>query len=291
VRFRDERQVFAAVQRACWQALQGASVYHVAGLPWGSLGLRDDAAPWPSGAPPGAHPAAQARVNSGRETDGDMGAGGADEAVVMVRGTAEAHAVARTTLDALRPLRALGQQDGRWLLATSASGVVIVDPHAAHEKVIYAELLAEWASGSSVGQLLLIPALVECDARRMELFAMHGDLVVSCGFTVEPFGPTTLRCTAVPAGAADADPARLLGDLLDSTGGGGPVTEQRHRAAALIACHAAVRFGDELATDEQQRLLDRLVETPGGLTCPHGRPALSVFDNATLRRIFRRPAE
>jgi DNA mismatch repair protein MutL len=291
VRFRDDRQVFAAVQRACWQALQGASVYQLAGLPLGLLGVRDDAAPWPPGASLGGRTAVQAPGDSGGGADADTAADGADDAVVMVRGAAEAHAVARTTLDALRPLRALGQQGGRWLLATSAGGVVIVDPHAAHEKVIYAELLAKWASGASVGQLLLIPALVECDARRMELFATHADLVASCGFAVEPFGPTTLRCTAVPAGAAAADPAGLLGDLLDSVGAGGPVTEQRHRAAALIACHAAVRFGDELAAEAQQRLLDRLVDSPGGLTCPHGRPALAVFDDATLRRIFRRPAE
>ncbi|PZR82369.1 MAG: DNA mismatch repair protein MutL, partial [Candidatus Aeolococcus gillhamiae] len=94
---------------------------------------------------------------------------------------------------------------------------------------------------------------------------------------------------SVPAGAAAADPSRLLGELLDSLGAGGPVTEQRHRAAALIACHAAVRFGDELAHDQQQQLLDRLVETSGGLTCPHGRPTVTVFDDVMLRRIFRRP--
>jgi DNA mismatch repair protein MutL len=189
------------------------------------------------------------------------------------------------------PLRALGQQGGRWLLATSPFGVVVVDPHAAHEKVLYTELLGEWASGTAYGQMLLIPALVECDARRMDLFAVHGELIESYGFTVDAFGPTTLRCTAVPAGASAADPSRLLGELLDSMGAGGPVTEQRHRAAALIACHAAVRFGDELARDAQQRLLDRLVDTPGGYTCPHGRPALALFDDASLRRIFHRPAE
>ncbi len=134
-----------------------------------------------------------------------------------------------------------------------------------------------------------MPELVECDARRMETYAAHTDLVASCGFALEPFGPTTLRCTAVPSGASAADPTRLVGDLLDSLGAGGPVTEQRHRAAALVACHAAVRFGDELDPDEQQRLLDRLVETSGGVTCPHGRPALAIFDDAMLRRIFRRP--
>jgi DNA mismatch repair protein MutL len=292
VRFRDERKVFAAVQRACWEALQGAAVYHA--LPQtDALRLAADGA---DTAPvlevaDAADAGAQTRsATVDRQDAGDPVAIGGGRA----RGgpsIAEAQSMSptRLSLESLRPLRALGQQGGRWLVAASHAGVVLVDPHAAHEKVIYAELLAQWSAGSPVGQLLLIPALVECDARRMELLAVHGALIASCGFAVEPFGPTTLRCTAVPANATAADPAAVLGELLDSLGAGGPVTEQRHRAAALIACHAAVRFGDELAGDAQQRLLDSLVDTPGGFTCPHGRPALAVLDDATLRRIFRRP--
>jgi DNA mismatch repair protein MutL len=262
VRFRDERAVFAAVQRACWQALRGASVYHAAWPPPGGLALGDG------------DPTAPAVARPPR-----------------VLTAAPPQAAGRSTLGELGPLTALGQQDGRWLLASSAAGVVVVDPHAAHEKVLYTDLLAQWSAGSPVGQLLLIPALLECDARRLELFAAHGELVAACGFTVDSFGPATLRCTAVPAGATAADPARLLGELLDALAGGGPVTEQRHRAAALIACHGAVRFGDALDGAAQQHLLDRLVTTPGGLSCPHGRPALAVLDDATLRRIFHRPAE
>jgi DNA mismatch repair protein MutL len=276
VRFRDERTVFAAVQGACWRALEGASVYQASAPQVSALRLGEGIVAWPS--PGTSMPAARL----------DSVGGVADATGNSVTASAQAEHV---TLGAMGPLRALGQQGGRWLLATSPVGVVVVDPHAAHEKVLYAELLGEWASGSVYGQMLLIPALVECDARRMDLFAVHGALIGSCGFAVDAFGPTTLRCTAVPAGASAADPARLLGELLDSMGAGGAVTEQRHRAAALIACHAAVRFGDELAPQAQQRLLDRLVDTPGGYTCPHGRPALALFDDASLRRIFRRPAE
>jgi DNA mismatch repair protein MutL len=273
VRFRDERRVFAAVQRACWLGLQGAAVYRAGGHD-GGLRLGEDGSAWVPTGPVTAATGSVAAVTAVPAAE----LGGA--AVPTVR----------ESLESLRPLRALGQQAGRWLMATSSAGVVIVDPHAAHEKVIYAGLLDEWSSGSPAGQLLLLPALVECDARRMDVFVTQSALVATCGFSVEPFGPTTLRCTAVPAGASGADPARLLGELLDSLGGGGPVTEQRHRAAALIACHAAVRFGDELTAEAQQRLLDRLVETPGGLTCPHGRPALAVLDDAMLRRVFRRPS-
>ena len=269
VRFRDERRVFAAVQRACWQSLQGASVYRLGSVAGAALEVAQTPPTWGQ---------MNAQVDAPERS-----------AAPMELGTVSSP-LSGTSMESLRPLRALGQQGGKWLLAASSAGVVVIDPHAAHEKVIYAELLADWSSGSSLGQLLLLPALVECDARRMELFTAHRELVASCGFSVEPFGPTTLRCTAVPAGASAADPARLLGELLDSLGAGGPVTEQRHRAAALVACHAAVRFGDELALEQQQRLLDRLVETSGGMTCPHGRPTVAVFDDTMLARVFRRPA-
>jgi DNA mismatch repair protein MutL len=285
VRFRDERAVFAAVQGACWRALDGASVYTAPAPDGSALRLADGIVAWPS---PGTS------IPAARVDDGNGAGGGTGEHVRETSGAipgARSPEAEHVTLGAMGPLRALGQQGGRWLLATSPFGVVVVDPHAAHEKVLYTELLSEWQSGTAYGQMLLMPALVECDARRMDVFAVHGELIESYGFTVEAFGPTTLRCTAVPAGASAADPSRLLGELLDSMGAGGPVTEQRHRAAALIACHAAVRFGDELATDAQQRLLDRLLDTPGGYTCPHGRPALALFDDASLRRIFHRPAE
>jgi DNA mismatch repair protein MutL len=285
VRFRDERAVFAAVQAACWRALGGASVYTASAPDGSTLRLADGIVAWPS--PGRAIPAARVDDDNGAESaTGEH----VKETSSTIPGSQSPDAE-HVTLGAMGPLRALGQQRGRWLLATSPFGVVVVDPHAAHEKVLYTDLLSEWASGTAYGQMLLIPALVECDARRMDLFAVHGELIESYGFTVDAFGPTTLRCTAVPAGASAADPSRLLGELLDSMGAGGPVTEQRHRAAALIACHAAVRFGDELASDAQQRLLDRLVDTPGGYTCPHGRPALALFDDASLRRIFHRPAE
>ncbi|MEO8899438.1 MAG: DNA mismatch repair endonuclease MutL [Candidatus Dormibacter sp.] len=285
VRFRDERAVFAAVQGACWRALGGASVYHASASHASALRLGEGIVAWPSPGTP--TPAARVDGVTGVADGTGIFAGSATIAASDHGSPGAAH----VSLGALGPLRALGQQGGRWLLATSPAGVVVIDPHAAHEKVLYTELLSEWASGTAYGQMLLIPALLECDARRMDLFAVHGALIESCGFTVDAFGPTTLRCTSVPAGASAADPARLLGELLDSMGAGGAVTEQRHRAAALIACHAAVRFGDELAPDAQQQLLDRLVDTPGGYTCPHGRPALALFDDASLRRIFRRPAE
>ena len=105
----------------------------------------------------------------------------------------------------------------------------------------------------------------------MARLAEHAGEVEAVGFAVDEFGPRTLRCTAVPAACAGAEVGRLLLELLDTLDDTdrGAAAERRHRVAALLACHSAVRFGDPLAAAEQQRLLDRLVETPGGTTCPH----------------------
>jgi len=95
----------------------------------------------------------------------------------------------------------------------------------------------------------------------------------------------------VPLTAAGADPELLVADLIERLDDHDAGTEdRRHRLAALVACHAAVRFGDRLDVVAQQRLLDQLVATPGGTTCPHGRPSVLILDDATLRRAFRRPA-
>jgi DNA mismatch repair protein MutL len=301
VRFREEGRVFAAVQRACWAAVQQGRP-HSAALHWdGLLGTPDhrpmatlavhDAAPprgvgWPARAQP--RPEARAAAAGAARAAGD--------AAPQVPGSAPS--APRGGVDGLGPLRSLGQVGTTWMVAASPLGVVLVDPHAAHEKVLYAEFLAGWGEGALPGagpggssQLLLLPALVEMDAPTMARWGEHAATLEGLGFHVEEFGPTTLRCSAVPASCSRADVARLLVELLDTLGGrdGAPVGERSHRVAALLACHAAVRFGDALGAAEQQRLLDRLAETPGGTTCPHGRPTVLLLDDATLRRAFRRP--
>jgi DNA mismatch repair protein MutL len=298
VRFREEGRVFAAVQRACWAAVQRgrphSAAAHWDGLlgegarPMAALALHDGPRVHGYGGRP-----APWRTSAGTATPGDVAADPAAEpAAALAGGAAPPGGVA-----ALAPLRSLGQVGTTWMVAESPLGVVLVDPHAAHEKVLYAELLAGWDAGApaprSAGgsQLLLLPVLVEVDATAMARHAEHAAAVEALGFAVDEFGPRTLRCTAVPAACSGADVGRLLLELLDTLDEPerGAAAERRHRVAALLACHSAVRFGDGLGPAEQQRLLDRLVETPGGTTCPHGRPTAVLLDDLALRRAFRRP--
>jgi DNA mismatch repair protein MutL len=311
VRFREEGRVFAVVQRACWAALRGAAPPSVwlqwegagSGVPAAFLTVREGdegeraaalrlpgmSVDWRSVAPPPADGAEAVAP----EAPAITAAAGVEELDPSAEGAAP------SGLAALEPLRAVGQVGSAWLVAESPRGVVLVDPHAAHEKVLYAELLAEWgaaggvagrAASGGVSQLLLLPAVVECDPGQVARFEAHQEFVERCGFTLEPFGPNLLRCTAVPAAARDTDAVRLVVELLDTLDlGDRPASERQHRVAALVACHAAVRLGDALDPREQQRLLDRLVEAPGGTTCPHGRPTVLVLEDAALRGAFRRP--
>lgn len=293
VRLREEGRVFTAVQRACWAALQEARL-SVAGirlpqLEGGVGGAGGSGEPelelrespdsrsvelWP-------HALREAAV---REAEGgDHAQAGRDPAET-----------AGHRLSDLAPLRPLAQTSEGWLVAESPSGLVLVDPHAAHEKVLYTELLAEGDAAVREGrpatsQLLLVDSVVSVEPAAMERLSENFETLTGLGFQLEPFGPGLIRCSAVPAATASLDPERLVRDLFESLPARGDEPARRRRLAALTACHAAVRLGDRLDPREQLRLLERLVVTPGGLTCPHGRPTVIVLDDRSLRRAFGRP--
>ena len=294
VRLREEGRVFTAVQRACWAALQEARL-SVAGIRLPQLG---GGLP---GAAGGGEPELELREGPGSRTvelwphalreAAVRDAGGDDPAPISAREQAEA---AGHRLADLAPLRPLAQTSEGWLVAESPGDLVLVDPHAAHEKILYAELLAEGDAAVREGrpatsQLLLVDSVVSVEAAGMERLSESFDILAGLGFQLEAFGPGLIRCSAVPAATASLDPERLVRDLLDSLPAGGDAPARRRRLAALTACHAAVRLGDRLDPREQLRLLERLVVTPGGLTCPHGRPTVIVLDDRSLRRAFGRP--
>ena len=308
VRFREERRVFAALERACWHALRRAGV-ETAGASWSDFLSENFLSENAEAAGATTSPATPPTTPWSELALADAVDGHGDKAAALTTGrdnpTHPGHYQAPPPgphrappeLGALRPLRALGQAGSEWLVAASGNAVILVDPHAAHEKVVYSLLLAGWEEkgpgrrdGSQV-QLLLMPALVECAPEQIERLVEQSELVASLGFDIEPFGPGLLRCRGVPAACARGDATRLVLDLLDNIEvSSGDEALRRHRLAASMACHSAVRFGDRLGGDEQQNLLDRLVETPGGITCPHGRPAVVVLEPSFLRRVFRRPA-
>jgi DNA mismatch repair protein MutL len=190
---------------------------------------------------------------------------------------------------ALEPavLRPIGQAGPGYLVAEGPHGLVLVDQHAAHERVLYNRLLERLRSGRGMSQPLLIPQAVDVEPALIAAAADHRADLANLGLEFEEFGPRSLRITAVPvempAGRATAAVQETLAALAESRGDGA-----LENAAAALACHSAVRFGDVLDVAEQRRLLSDLESTEDSVTCPHGRPTRLLVEWQELTRHFRR---
>jgi len=193
-------------------------------------------------------------------------------------------------------LRVLGQLLGTYLLLEAKDGLLLVDQHAAHERVLYEGLRAAWQETGVARQPLLLPESLELEAPALAALGAHAALVEALGYEVEPFGETTLLVRAVPALIAARDPLgalRGLADQLREGGEGAPQARSRlldsaDRWFASVACHAARRAGEVLRPEEQRALVDALDAIPWAPTCPHGRPVAVPISEAEIARRFGR---
>ena len=255
VRFRDEGTVFAALQRAVRSALDGSEPFRYR--------------------PVESTPPVYASLVRPQLT--------IHEAAVALL-TAEPAAGRDVEPAVLRPI---GQAGPGYLVAEGPHGLVLVDQHAAHERVLYNRLLERLRSGRGMSQPLLIPQAVDVEPALIAAAADHRADLANLGLEYEEFGPRSLRITAVPvempAGRATAAVQETLAALAESRGDGA-----LEKAAAALACHSAVRFGDVLDIAEQRRLLADLESTEDSVTCPHGRPTRLLVEWQELTRHFRR---
>jgi DNA mismatch repair protein MutL len=191
-------------------------------------------------------------------------------------------------LGALVPL---AQYRESYILASDSEGLVIVDQHVAHERVLYEEILRESGGGDVPHQALLFPLTLEMDpvrAGRLESGRAHLDRL---GFQLEPFGPRSFLLREVPAILGSADLPALLRDLADDLEGeAGPesLDKLRDRLAATTACHAAVKVNFPLTPEKMSYLLLKLAQTDTPMTCPHGRPILLRLSQKDLEKGFHR---
>jgi DNA mismatch repair protein MutL len=253
VRFREEGAVFSALQRAVRVALGGSQPYQYQTAGSGPAAVTRDPMP-------------QLTLH---------------EAAASV---AVAEVGARLAKTVLRPI---GQVGPGYLVAEGPDGLVLVDQHAAHERILYNRLLERLRTGRGMTQPLLMPQAVDVEPRLIAAAADHRSDLANLGLEYEEFGPRSLRITAVPvempAGRATAAVQETLAALADNRGEGA-----LEKAAAALACHSAVRFGDTLDLAEQRRLLVDLEAAGEAVTCPHGRPTRLLVDWQDLRRHFRR---
>ncbi len=185
----------------------------------------------------------------------------------------------------------IGQLQKTYILAQSSEGLVVIDQHAAHERVLY-EALGEPEDGAIPRQPLLFPKMVEVPLSQADWVRDHLSELAEAGLTLEAFGGASFLITAAPAGVKIADLEALVLELVENLA---PVKSRqepqsvKERARLLLACHGAIRAGQALSGEEMQALLVQLDGVSLPSHCPHGRPLWRLISSAELHSSFRRP--
>jgi DNA mismatch repair protein MutL len=205
---------------------------------------------------------------------------------------ARAHEAPAETRDLEAPLGAARAQiHETYILAQTGDGLVIVDQHAAHERLVYEKLKRQRAETGVARQLLLIPSVVELDEARMNALAPALGELAELGLVLEPFGPGAVLVRESPAILGEIDHARLvqdIADLLAEEGDARGLSRRLDHVLATCACHHSVRAGRRLTPQEMNALLREMETTPGAGQCNHGRPTYVELKLADIEKLFGR---
>lgn len=190
-----------------------------------------------------------------------------------------------------RPLGApRAQIHETYIVAQTSTGLVIVDQHAAHERLVYERLKREIAKGVET-QMLLIPDIVDMPEEDVDRLVERADELAELGFVVESFGPGAIAIREIPALLGRTDTAALLRDIADDLAEWDQATRLKEKLdaiAATMACHGSVRAGRRLRVEEMDALLREMEETPNSGQCNHGRPTFVELKLSDIERLFGR---
>jgi DNA mismatch repair protein MutL len=189
---------------------------------------------------------------------------------------------------ALRPAARYLQVLDTYLVHDGPDGLVLVDQHALHERILYARLQRDLAEGRLPSQRLLVPETVRLAPSLHERALAARDELASLGLELDAFGPDTLAVQAVPAVLRGESVPELVETLLDPPELHGGIPHDLDRRLFTMACHAAVKAGDRLDEAEIESLLRQGQELEHDATCPHGRPTRLLIGRAELERLFKR---
>ena len=178
-----------------------------------------------------------------------------------------------------------------YILAQTRDGLVIVDQHAAHERLVYERMKAGMEAGGAASQALLAPEVVELGPAEVDLLLARAEELKALGLVLEAFGPRAVLVRETPAALGTADAAALVRDIADDLAENGAALALKERleaVASTMACHGSVRAGRRLTAEEMNALLRQMEATPHSSQCNHGRPTYVELKLADIERLFGR---
>ncbi len=288
VRFRDPAFVRGFIVSGLRHSLEGAGHKSAQAPAAAAMGMwqAEPAAPAPALA------SLFAREYGGVRDAGQVWRG--YEAAIMDAPAAKAEAADAPLVDGLRhPLGvARGQVAQTYIVAEAEDGLVIVDQHAAHERLVLERLKAAGAQDAiAASQALLLPEVVELDEAQCDRVAEQARKLAEFGLAIERFGPTALLVRAVPAALRDGNVHALVRDIADDLAQNGDTLllgERLDHVLATMACHGSVRAGRALSVEEMNALLREMEVTPRSGQCNHGRPTWVKLAHADIEKLFGR---
>ncbi|MEO5953464.1 MAG: DNA mismatch repair protein MutL, partial [Chloroflexia bacterium] len=296
VKFRDERALFSAVQRAVRSALTAhvtPPIYGSRGSEGWALPSNDGGIEMEFGSPYGQNSSSTSTSPSYNETEPT----GPLQSELWRAGE---HNGSHESIDPLPPpaprnlppLRVVGQVGSTYIITEGPDGLFLVDQHAAHERVLYEKMGASLARGELPVQPLLQPVPLQFSAAQYAEIESVLPLMSELGFELEPFGEGTILVRAVPAIYAESkrDVGRDLIEVLDTVVHGSRPERWREEMAITLACHSAVRAGQTLSLDEMRALISQLELCQHPRACAHGRPTMLHLSTMQLEREFGRRA-
>ena len=303
VRFADQSLIHEVVRRGLMDAL-GTAV--MPSLPAGSTltpaalgsGLTPAWAPavgatWPPRPMPATGGAEVSRERDGGWPAWPLPAGdAATEATWPAPGLPPMSGISGATgLTIERPLTPLGQFRNTFIVAVDDEGIVIIDQHVAHERVLFERILEKLTASALPSQRLLVPMILDLPGAGHATLLARGADLERFGFELEDFGGASVRVSAVPAilKADDIDRTlRSLADDLEHLDRGSVADQALKLIAATMACHSAVRAHDPLTLEKIAHILDELRATAYSTVCPHGRPVMFRLSRRELEKRFER---
>jgi DNA mismatch repair protein MutL len=191
-----------------------------------------------------------------------------------------------------RPLGAARTQiHETYIVSQTRDGLIVVDQHAAHERIVYEKLKASLARNGVQRQLLLIPEIVEMDEATVEKLVARADELATFGLSIESFGPGAVAVRETPSLLGKTNAASLLRDLAEHMAEWDealPLERRLLHVAATMACHGSVRAGRILKPEEMNALLREMEDTPNSGQCNHGRPTYVELKLSDIEKLFGR---